>query len=155
MRIALNCLCAVLLLASCDENRVFEDNTPVDGDGWSQKQAIAFDVTVDDTLSGNNFYVNLRHGDNYPFSNLYLFMKTDFPNGKSAQDTLELVLQNPDGKWTGKGFGDVFDHQIMFKRNLRFPLKGKYRFSLMQAMQMPVLTDVKEVGLRIEKFQQE
>ena len=153
MKLTLGCLLALFLLVSCDKNRVFEDNSPVEGDGWSQKQAVSFEVTVEDTIDGNNFYVNLRHGDNYPFSNIYLFMKTDFPNGKSAQDTLELVLQSPDGKWTGKGFGDVFDHQILFKRNLRFPLKGKYRFSLIQAMQMPVLSDMKEVGLRIEKFE--
>lgn len=146
------CFTALLLLASCDSGRVFEENLPIDGGTWKSGQILTFKVDIQDTLSGNNFYINLRHGDQYPYSNIYLFMKTRFPNGKFAQDTLELVLQNPNGQWNGKGLGDRYDHQIMFKRNLRFPLKGAYEFSLIQAMNDSVLSDIEEAGLRIERF---
>ena len=95
--------------------------------------------------------MNIRHAEGYPFSNLYVFLKTKFPNGKFAQDTLELILQSPDGKWQGSGLGDIWDNQIMFKRGIRFPLKGKYEFSIQQASRQPVLPMVMEVGMRIEK----
>jgi gliding motility-associated lipoprotein GldH len=70
-----------------------------------------------------------------------------------ARDTVELMLQNADGKWAGSGLGDIWDNQIRFKQNLRFPMKGHYEFSVIQAMQMENLPAIMEVGMRIEKFE--
>jgi hypothetical protein len=39
----------------------------------------------------------------------------------------------------------------MFKRGLRFPLKGKYQFSIEQAMRIAELPNIIEIGMRIEK----
>ena len=148
-------LFAVLLMSSCDQSRVFEDNIAIENNVWKSTAPVTFAVDIADTTSGNNFYLNIRHAEGYQYSNLYVFMKTKFPNGKTAQDTVELVLQDPNGKWTGSGLGDIWDSQIMFKRNLRFPLKGKYEFSVYQAMQTPELPMIMEVGMRIEKYQPE
>ncbi len=146
-------LFAVLLSSSCDQSRIFEDNKVIDNNIWKSNAPVTFEINVDDTTSGNNFYLNIRHAEGYQYSNLYVFMKTKFPNGKSAQDTIELVLQDPNGNWTGSGLGDIWDSQIMFKRNLRFPMKGKYQFSVYHAMQTPELPMIMEVGMRIEKYQ--
>jgi gliding motility-associated lipoprotein GldH len=70
-----------------------------------------------------------------------------------ARDTVELILQNQNGKWSGSGLGDIWDCQIRFKQNLRFPMKGRYEFSVIQAMQMENLPAVMEVGMRIERFE--
>jgi hypothetical protein len=43
----------------------------------------------------------------------------------------------------------------MFKQNIRFPLKGKYSFSVEQAMRTPTLPMIMEIGMRIEKFEKE
>jgi gliding motility-associated lipoprotein GldH len=141
----------LLLLNSCDKKRIFEDNTPIPDNIWKTEQPVNYSVDIADTISPCNFYMNIRHAEGYPFSNLYVFLKTKFPNGKFAQDTLELILQSPDGKWQGSGLGDIWDNQIMFKRGIRFPLKGKYEFSIQQASRQPVLPMVMEVGMRIEK----
>jgi len=148
-------LFTVLFMGSCDQSRVFEDNTAIENNVWKSTTPVTFAVDIADTTEGNNFYLNIRHAEGYQYSNLYVFMKTKFPNGKSAQDTIELVLQDQNGKWTGSGLGDIWDSQIMFKRNLRFPMKGKYEFSVYQAMQTPELPMIMEVGMRIEKYQPE
>jgi len=136
---------------SCDNNRIFEDNTPIEKNTWKVNQPVVYTVNITDTLSPCNFYLNVRHGGAYDFSNLFIFLKTQFPNGKMAKDTVELLLQTPEGKFTGKGLGDICDNQIMFKKGLRFPLKGKYTFSIEQAMRMAELANIVEIGMRIEK----
>ena len=138
-------------LISCDNNRIFEDNTPIENNTWKVNKPVVYTVEIEDTLTPCNFYLNVRHGDAYDFSNLFIFLKTQFPNGKMAKDTVELLLQTPEGKWTGKGLGDICDNQIMFKKGLRFPLKGKYTFSIEQAMRMAELPHVMEIGMRIVK----
>jgi len=141
----------VLIFQSCDKNRIFEENKKIPDGIWQADFPVKFEFDVNDTISLCNFYVNVRHTAEYPFSNLFLFIKTDFPNGQSAQDTLECQLQNRNGKWVGDGMGDIVDAQLVFKKGMRFPLKGKYSFTYNQAMRVPRLPMVMEMGLRIEK----
>jgi len=141
----------VLFLSSCDKNRVFEENKEIPNYIWDVKDVKSFEVTVTDTVTPNNFYINIRQADSYVYSNLYLFIKTTFPNGKFSHDTLECTLANLDGRWLGKGLGDIWDNQIPFKKAKKFPLRGKYTFQIEQGMRLSKLPQIMDVGIRIEK----
>jgi gliding motility-associated lipoprotein GldH len=144
-------LCALVFLSSCDKKRMFEENKEIPNYIWDVKDVKSFDVTVTDTITPHNFFINVRNADSYPYSNLYLFIKTTFPNGKFSHDTLECTLANDEGRWLGRGLGDIWDNQIPFKKAKRFPLKGKYNFQIQQAMRLPKLPMIMDVGMRIEK----
>lgn len=141
----------LLTMVACDKNRVFEENKKINDGIWKAEEPVKFEVDVTDTVSLHNFYVNVRHTTQYAFSNLFLFIRTDFPNGKAARDTLECLLQDRMGHWVGSGLGDIVDARIGFKNRVRFPLSGKYTFTFEQAMRAPALPMVLEMGLRIEK----
>lgn len=146
-------LFSLLFFSSCDNNRIFEQNQTIPEIGWSSKNVLKFDVDITNIKIPTNFYINVRNADGYPFSNLFLFVKTKFPNGKMSNDTLECVLANENGKWLGRGIGDIYDNQIPFKRNVRFPETGKYSFEIQHAMRMDTIPLIMDVGLRIEKAQ--
>jgi len=138
-------------LSSCDTNRIFEENINVSDEGWQATAPYSFSFDVSDTLTPCNFYFNVRHTGEYAYSNLYVFIKTIFPNNEAARDTFECVLQQPDGKWLGSGTAGGRDHQVPFKMGLRFPLKGTYIFEVEQAMREPKLMELKSIGIRVEK----
>jgi gliding motility-associated lipoprotein GldH len=144
-------LFSILFFSSCDNSRIFEKNTAIPEVGWSSKNVIKFDVDIANPNAPTNFYVNVRNAAGYPYSNLFLFIKTTFPNGKMSKDTLECILANDKGKWLGSGMGDIFDNQIPFKRNVRFPQEGKYTFEIQHGMRMDTIPLIMDVGLRIEK----
>lgn len=144
-------LFSLLIFSSCDHNRVYEENKEISDMVWNADEKISFEVDVTDTIYGNNFYVNIRNADNYGYSNIYLFVNTKFPDGKIAKDTLECILADENGKWLGSGAGDIWDNRILFKKNVRFPMKGKYIFTYEQAMRVADLPMIMDVGLRIEK----
>ena len=114
----------LFLLAGCDDKRIFEENTDIPDYNWNINNKLKFNVSIKDPSTPANFYINVRNADGYPYSNLFLFIKTTFPNGKFSTDTLECILADEKGKWLGKGLGDIYDNQIAFKRNVRFPLPG-------------------------------
>ena len=141
----------VLFFSSCDNTRIFEENQTIPENVWNKNNVLKFDVDVVDTISPSNFYVNVRNADGYPYNNVFLFIKTTFPNGKISDDTLECVLADEKGKWLGSGMGDMYDNQIPFKRNVRFPNTGKYTFEIQQGMRIDNIPLIMDVGLRIEK----
>ncbi len=142
-----------LLFSSCDSARIFEKNQDLPEEGWTKDDIIKFDVDIKDPSTPANFYANVRNADGYPFNNLYLFIKTTFPNGKMSNDTLECVLADEKGKWLGNGLGDIYDNQILFKRNVRFPIAGVYKFEIQHGMRVEPVLLIMDVGLRIEKAQ--
>ncbi len=146
----LACLVSISLV-SCDNSRFFEENKKIKDATWDTDNKLVFLVNVDDTLNGYDFYINLRQASTYPYSNIYFFVDTWFPNGKSARDTVECILADEKGNWLGKGLGDIKDNRILFKRGVRFPLKGNYVFVFQQAMRVEKLPSILDVGLRIEK----
>jgi len=146
-------LALLLFFASCDSNRVFENNTSINNNNWRINQVVKFDVKITDITHRNNLYINIRNSGAYNFSNLYLFIKTNMPNGKTISDTLECILANEQGKWLGRGTGHILDNQIPFKKNILFPDTGTYHFEIEQAMRMETLPEIYDIGLRIEKAQ--
>ena len=145
------CLLIFVFLSSCDRNRIFEKNIDIPDYSWDVKNKLSFDVDIEDTTALHNLYVNVRHASQYQSANLFIFITIKFPNGKLAKDTLECVLSDETGKWKGDGMGDIWDNQILWRPNVKFPVKGKYTFEYEQAMRMEQVPFVMDVGLRVEK----
>ena len=146
--IAVACL---LVLSSCDSSRVYDQNTEIPDYIWDKDNPIYFDVDIQDTVSLHNVYVNIRNAGGYGYSNIYLYLDTKYPNNTISRDTIECILADDAGKWLGDGSGDIWDNQILFKKNVRFKQMGVYKFRYEQAMRMPKLPMIMDVGLRIEK----
>ena len=141
---------AITLLASCTSDS-FDRRTVIPEAEWRQENRVAFDVDINDTLSGYEFGIGLRHLENYRYSNLFVFLHTRMPNGNVTHDTIECTLATPEGKWLGKSSGSMRDLTVPLNESLRFPLTGTYHFEIEQAMREPVLKGISDIGLYIEK----
>lgn len=148
---------AFSLWSCADENLVFEENVVFDKAKWATSDRAVMEFQIDDTLSQHNFYLNVRNTESYPYRNLYVFVKTVFPNGKFSKDTVGVILADPTGKWLGDGSGYLSSSQhksntIMYQYNKRFPLKGEYKVEIEQAMRVDTLEGIRNVGLKIERI---
>ncbi len=144
-------LLIILLLAACDSKRVFEKNIEIPNGLWNSKNKARFEVDITDSLTPHNFYINVRNAGAYPYSNIYLFLETEFPDKVYARDTIECILADNSGHWLGSGSGDIWDNQILFKKGVKFRKVGKYIFTIEQAMRVANLPMIMDVGMRIEK----
>jgi gliding motility-associated lipoprotein GldH len=140
-----------LLLCSCNKNVLYTEYRKFDGDQWYAKNKAVFDVDIKDNSSLNNVSLMIRHADAYPYSNMFLFLETTYPDGKTVVDTMEVIMSNNKGEWLGSGAGDIYDLKVPIKRNVKFPLTGKYKFSFQQAMRTDPLPMVMDFGFEIEK----
>jgi gliding motility-associated lipoprotein GldH len=140
-----------LALVACDPNRFYEKNVDFANETWPKDSVAIFDVEISDTVGVYNIYLNNRISGQYGYSNLYLFITTLLPNEQIMRDTLECILADVNGRWLGKGFGNVWSNKIPYRKYIRFPQKGKYTFYIEQAMREEELKHILNAGIRIEK----
>ncbi|MFO0356594.1 MAG: gliding motility lipoprotein GldH [Sphingobacteriaceae bacterium] len=140
-----------LLFTACNNNVVYTKYIKFEKEEWYSKDKAVFDVEITDVQSLNNISLMIRHADSYPYSNVFLFVETTYPDGKKLKDTMEVILSNSKGEWQGSGAGDLFDIKVPIKKNVRFPMPGKYKFEFQQAMRTDPLPLILDFGFEIEK----
>ena len=145
-------LTSLFIIQSCERNVVFTDSKAMTEQTWRLLDIPDFKVPVNDTINSNYVFFTIRTGSKYPFRNIYLFVTSISPDGKTIGDTLQYNLSDEKGKWYGKGFGDIHELKLPYKSNVYFPLKGIYQFKIQHGMRVEDLKGVYDFGLRIEKI---
>jgi gliding motility-associated lipoprotein GldH len=140
---------------SCRQNAIVDTTKTINDGVWKSSDVVKFSVAVTDTMQAYNYYINVRNSADYPFSNLFLFIKTLYPNGKISIDTVECYLADAQGKWYGHRSGNKIDNRILFRKSIRFRQSGNYSFEFEQAMRTEEIHGIESFGIRIEKFEKE
>ena len=144
---------------SCQQNKAFDFYTSI-SDRWDKQQVISYDFIAPDTINPYNLFINLRTTTAYKFSNLFLIVELDYPNGKVTKDTLEYLMAKPNGELLGSGFTSVKEHKLSFKgydHPFVFSEEGTYKIQIQQAMRhrgdpngVAQLEGIIDVGFSIE-----
>lgn len=145
-------LASIALIYSCNEGNVFEQITAIPHETWNYKNIIHYDVNISDTVSVHNIYLDIRNSGDYPYSNIFLFITIDAPNGSAIKDTFEIALADKHGKWYGKGTGNLYNLKVPYKMNIKFPYRGIYQFDIQHAMWNKDLDGITDIGLQVRKI---
>ena len=146
-----------MLVASCDQNRVFDQYHKLDG-SWAKNDTIQFSFEQKDTINPYNLFLNIRNNNEYPFNNLFVIVRLTNPENETKVDTLEYQMTNPDGSLLGEGFSDIKESKLWYQENFTFKKSGKYNIDIIHALResnqingLERVNGVTEVGFRIEK----
>jgi gliding motility-associated lipoprotein GldH len=141
----------IFFTVSCGRNVVFTDSVAMKGKTWKISDIPVFKIPVKDTVNSNNIYFIIRTGSSYSYRNIYIFVTTTAPDGKSITDTLRYDLSDEKGNWYGKGFGDIHELKLPYKSNVFFPVSGTYLIKIQHGMRIEDLKGVYDFGLRVDK----
>jgi gliding motility-associated lipoprotein GldH len=149
----------LLGVTSCDSKRVFDEYKSVPNQ-WHKDSIIEFNITPPDSITPYNLFVNIRNTNDYKYSNLFLIVEMNFPNGKVVNDTLEYLMTKPNGVFLGTGFSDVKENKLWYKEGVIFSETGEYKVKIQHAMRengnikgVENLEGITDVGFRIEQTQ--
>ncbi|MGB1102964.1 MAG: gliding motility lipoprotein GldH [Crocinitomicaceae bacterium] len=148
-------LCASLMFYACDNNTIFDENQMVEDQVWNSEDIKSFSFDIADTISPVSLAVNLRTTVDYPYSNIYMFLYSEYPDGSSHKDTIEFLLAAYDGKWYGENSGTIVSFQGYIAAGGRFAKPGTYTYKLQHAMREDNLPEIVDVGLRVETMEME
>lgn len=153
MRMIVKCFLIILTalsVASCSDNVIIDEYTTISKDHWSYDKPINNVVDIQDASIPYNIYINFRHTEEYKYSNIWLRISQITPNQKKTTTREEFQLALPDGKWIGKGSGNLYSYRLIYKEGFKFDTAGKYTFIIEQNMRDNPLKAVTDVGLRVE-----
>jgi len=140
----------ILLLTSCTDNAVVDISKEISDRNWSYIEKISIPIKIDNEKQVYDLYMNLRHTAAYKYSNIFVLIHESGPGIKLTTERKEFKLAYPDGEWLGSGSGNLYSYQLLFKKNYKFPAKGIYVFEFEQNMRDNPLSEISDVGLRIE-----
>jgi gliding motility-associated lipoprotein GldH len=148
-------LMALLSLAGCSDNRIYDTHIDLENALWPENKALNYDFEVKDNKQAYNVIYNIRYANTYPYYNLYLHYYLTDSTGKTLRDhQIHMDLFDPKtGKPLGKGLGDLFDGTFLNQdlKNYKFPYAGKYKMKLRQYMRQSQLQGISSVGVRVER----
>ncbi len=145
----------MLFLSSCMVSNTFEKNVGIPNNKWKSNYKPVFEFEISDTTSNYLLFLTIRHTDAYPFSNIWLNVKTTLPLQTTPADMkTEVPLAQADGKWLGRGMNEIWEHKMPLNSNgtVHFSQRGKYKVELQQIMRENPLPEVMSVGIRLEKI---
>lgn len=151
----------LLILSSCTHTPfVVDDYQEIPQRKWSYDFHPKAELQVSDTKTPYRFYINLRHTEEYRYSNIYMLIQQQplLPNGLATQEAeqvkrVEITLAKPDGRWLGQQSGNLYGYKELVMDEYFFPDTGLWRVTLEQNMRDETLEGVVSVGFRIEEAQ--
>ena len=142
----------IFIFNACQNRVAHNHNVEFKEDVWKWAEEFQTSVEINDTITTYNIFLTFELTEDFPFSNLYLFINTFLPDNNVLTDTVNCMLFDKHGKWLGKSRFGKIRNKLPYKTNVRFPLSGKYQFEIEQAMRLEDLYGISSCGLLIEEY---
>lgn len=133
-------------MTSGDENYFSAFTSPRDG-AWLYTEPAVFcpDTLLDSVAAGGTLLLSVRHTGAYPYRNLWLELSYPEDDSTIVADTLNLILADVYGNWTGKGMGVSWQYTDTVSRD--YTIVRKRPLTLRHIMRVDRLEGIEQVGL--------
>ncbi len=142
-------LTSSLLSVACTRGVVFSEFKDVPPIGWDKDSVVCFSFRVTDTVQPYDVLLHLRHSDNYPYQNMWLFLTSTNPQGVVTSDTIDFYLADERGSRLGNGRNGHVSMPVLYEQNYHFPDTGTYSLSVRHGMRSDNLRGVSQIGMEI------
>lgn len=146
-------LTAALILYSCDESRLYEQQVDFNK-AWIVSDQPRFDFEIKDHTQQYNLYATVRNSLDFPFSRIFInYRLTDSVQTELKKDLISgYLFDQKTGEPQGSsGLGDLYDHRFPILMNYVFEKPGIYSITLEQFNRRDTLNGVLAAGVRVEK----
>ncbi|WP_071144850.1 gliding motility lipoprotein GldH [Bacteroides ihuae] len=141
----------LLFFTSCDNKTVYHSFLHIPETGWQKKDTLSFNIEIKDSMTYVHLSAEVRNLSNYPYKNTFLSISHNLQDSTTWKtDTLELSLADNEGKWLGKGWGNLYQTSLLIGTVLVVH-PGKYSVRISHEMKDNALLGINDVGVLVEK----
>lgn len=135
------------LIAACSDTAYIESHD-VNPLGWDKDSVLAYSLVVPDTVENYDILLHLRHTDNYPYQNMWLFLgETD----SLITDTIEFYLADDRGIWLGDRGNGHISMPVLYESSIRFQQLGERHLYIRHGMRTPLLPGITDLSVEVKR----
>ncbi len=135
-------LCAYSCSVAHNDFSQFHD---IDSDGWAYTDTLVFTPRIPDTTATGRLILSVRHDNEYPYSNLWVEVRTTRPDSSEQTDTVNFLLANPYGRWHGQGFGASYQLSDTLPRTIA--LTDSLPVKVRHIMRIDTVRHIEQLGV--------
>lgn len=139
----------LFFLLACVNEPFYDVYKPIKNRQWHYHEKQVFQVHISDNSKPHDVWMYIRHTGEYDFENLFFIFSQHGPGIQASSYKQELNLATPDGRWTGKTAGNLYENRLLVQENYVFPDTGVYIFEIAQHMQENPIQNITDIGLKI------
>ena len=132
-------------VSACGPSPEYQASRGFPPQGWHKDSAAVFAVPIHDPDAPLDVYLEFRHNATYPYQNLWLFLTIHAPDGTAQQDSINAMLMDRHGYWTGEKKKNTFVHLLPYMPGVTFPDTGTYRMELRHGMRKTRLKGARQL----------
>lgn len=142
--VALSLIAFALTLCSCSERNEFAAYHTFGGEGWAYGDTIKYVATLADQKASGTLNVEVRHDNEYLFQNLWVEVTYE-SDCRLKRDTVNIVMSDKFGHWTGSGFGSRY--QVGAEVRGGVTLSDSSVVCIRHIMRVDTLRHIEEIGI--------
>lgn len=135
---------------ACGNNAIYEKFEEIPEGNWYHNHTAELNFEITDVNQKYDLIMLVRHNTNFPYMNFWVNSVTTYPDGTSKEQKIDLPMADKTGKWYGSGFGNVKTNEVVIQQNAIMPQVGDYSLKINQLMRYEPVSEVLDIGLRIE-----
>ena len=140
-----------LALTACHQDIVFSQFVSIPSGEWGSDMLPHFDYTIVDKDADYRMLIYVRHTEQYPYQNMWLFVRDNMGH----RDTIEFYLADDRGRWLGDRHHGMIEMPVLMEDAKLFPDTGVYRLSVRQGMRDSLLRGITDIGVEVIRNGQE
>ncbi|MDG5800486.1 gliding motility lipoprotein GldH [Marinilabiliaceae bacterium ANBcel2] len=142
------------LIISCSSPVIYEETYEVNESGWLYSDSAAFTFSLSDTSRVLDIGVTLRHSEDYPYRNIWLFLEVDAPGTTGYVDTLELYISDNKGEWLGRKRDGAIEVSALYQHDVKIAEEGDFTWRLVHGMRRELLPGIHSLQLWVQDGEQ-
>ncbi len=139
----------VLSLSACGPNYIYQEQKDFP-EGWTHADSTQFQFQIADTSQLYNVYLDIEHGMEYPYQNLYAKIHATFPSGKRKSELVSFDLSSKVGRWLGECDDEICIAKIPIHKDVFFNESGAYTYTFEQFMRINPVPELNSIQFLIE-----
>jgi gliding motility-associated lipoprotein GldH len=134
----------------CNSKTIMDMSESLEGENWRMDDTLRGTFQVTDTNHYHNIFLQTRLTGDFPFSNFYVKMILEAPDGERFESIKSFEITTKAGKWLGKGLGDLHSYSLPVYPSFVPHKNGSYSILAVQYMRRDDLLGCHDRGLKVE-----
>jgi gliding motility-associated lipoprotein GldH len=138
------------VIVGCGSKVILDKEETVPSD-WTKSKNVPFELVVEDTSKMYEILLDLNTAVDFQFENLYVKLKTKFPDNKIIEDLVSFEINDKNGEPLGKCSSSVCNTPIVLQERIKFPQLGTYSINLEQHSRLDTLNGVLSMRIKVSE----